>query len=338
MKNVEELEQNLAHPGPELIADMARLEGDLLILGAGGKMGPSLARLARQAILAAGKTKRVIAVSRFSDPAVRRSLEGEGVEILAGDLLDEQFLASLPDCANVLFMAGRKFGTSGRESYTWAMNTYLPGRVANRFRNSRIVAFSTGNVYPLVPVGSGGATEETFPEPLGEYAQSCLGRERMFQYFSHKWGTPVLIFRLNYAIDLRYGVLDEVGRAVWAKKPIDLRMGHVNVIWQGDANSYALRSLLHCTSPASILNITGPEVISVRWLAEEFGRRMDRKPTFVHESSPTALLNQSARAHKLLGPPRVTLSQMIEWTAAWIAAGGRQLGKPTHFQQREGKF
>jgi nucleoside-diphosphate-sugar epimerase len=333
-----ELEEILSRPSDADAALMARLDGDLLILGAGGKMGPSLARRARRAALKAGVQKRIVAVARFSDRRTRESLESDGIEVLVADLLQPGALLSLPDIPNVIFMAARKFGTTGSEDLTWAMNVHLPGLVAERYRSSRIVAFSTGNVYPLRNAMYGGAVESTLPAPESEYAQSALGRERMFEYGSRQWGTPVAILRLNYAIDLRYGVLLDIGTSVFEKRPIDLRMALVNVIWQGDANSVCLRSLEHCQSPPWLLNLTGPETLSVRYIAEEFGRRFCLQPTFTSDELPTALLSNAAKAHQTFGYPTVTVSEMIDWTAAWIASGGTRLNKPTHFEVRDGKF
>lgn len=333
-----DLDDALAQPSDALIEDLARLDGDLLVLGAAGKMGPSLVRLALKAIERGGLDKKVTAVSRFSRPEVREALEAAGAKTVAADLLEEGALESLPDAENVLYMVATKFGTQGREHLTWAQNAYLPGLVASRYRSARIVAFSTGNVYPLVPVTSGGSREGDPTGPVGEYAQSCLGRERIFEHLSDRHGTPVLLFRLNYAIDLRYGVLLDVAQAVRGGDPIDLRMGFVNVIWQGDANEIALRSLLLADSPPKALNVTGPETVSVRWLAERFAERFATEPCFVHEESPTALLSNAAEAHGRFGYPRVPLARLIDWTAQWLEAGGDTLDKPTHFTQREGRF
>jgi nucleoside-diphosphate-sugar epimerase len=333
-----ELEEILSRPSDADAAAMAQMDGDLLILGAGGKMGPSLARRARRAIEKAGIQKTIVAVARFSDNALRKNLETDGIETLVSDLLEPGALAKLPDTPNVIFMAARKFGTTGSEDTTWAMNTYLPGLVAERYRNSRIVAFSTGNVYPLRHSMQGGAAESTPVAPESEYAQSALGRERMFEYGSRQWGTAVVILRLNYAIDLRYGVLVDIGRAVFERRPVDLRMALVNVIWQGDANSVCLRSFAHCQSPPLVLNLTGPETLSVRYIAEEFGRRFNLQPIFISEESPTALLSSAAKAHQLFGYPTVTASEMIDWIAGWISIGGSCLNKPTHFEVRDGKF
>ena len=338
MTELELLEQELLKPTDALIADIRKIEGDIIILGVGGKMGPSMAKLARKAILEAGIVKRVIGISRFSEEGIREELEAEGIETVAADLLDEEQLAALPDAPNILYLAGTKFGTTGKEPFTWAMNSYLPGRVAERYKNSRIVAFSTGNVYPFVAINSGGLSEETTPAPVGEYGQSCLGRERVFQYFSERHNIPTLIYRLNYAIDLRYGVMLEIAKSVLADKPIDLTTGNVNVIWQGDANEIAIRSLLHCETPANILNVTGPETLSVKWLAEQFGLLLNKNPIFVNDIQPNALLSNASKAHKLFGYPRVTVRQMIEMTVSWLEAGGKTINKPTHFQERKGQF
>ena len=338
IKSVPELEEILSRPSEADIAAMTQLDGDLLILGAGGKMGPSLARRAHRAAEKAGIRKNIIAVARFSENPLRASLASDGIETLTVDLLQPGALSKLPDIRNVIFMAARKFGTTGSEDLTWAMNTFLPGLVAERYRASRIVAFSTGNVYPLRHAMEGGAVESTPVAPESEYAQSALGRERMFEYGSRQWGTAVTILRLNYAIELRYGVLLDIGTAVFERRPIDVRMALVNIIWQGDANSVCLRSFAHCQAPPLILNLTGPDTLSVRFIAEEFGRRFDVQPTFISEEMPTALLSNAAKAHQIFGCPTVTPAQMIDWTADWISSGGPRLNKPTHFEVRDGKF
>lgn len=338
MPDINSFEEQFLKPSTALIADVAKLEGDVLILGAGGKIGPSIARLTRHALTLAGKTNRVIGVSRFSEEGLAEQLNRDGIETISADILDDVQLQALPDAANVLYLAGTKFGTSNNQPYTWAMNSYLPGRVAEKYRNARIVVYSTGNVYPYTAVGSGGATEELPAEPVGEYGQSCLGRERIFQYFSTKYGTPILLYRLNYAIDFRYGVLLEIAKTVLAGKPVNLLTGNVNVIWQSDANEMAIRSLLHCESPSKILNITGPETVSVRWLAHEFGKHFDKEPEFINEEQPTALLSNAAESFRLFGYPQVTLKQMIEITANWLLTGGETINKPTHFQERKGKY
>jgi hypothetical protein len=339
IKTESELEELLSRPDEATASAMAALDGDLLILGAGGKMGPSLARLARRAIDQAGGKKRVIAVARFTNGKLPSAFAAHGIETIACDLLEGSSLDQLPDIANVIFMAARKFGTSGEQQLTWAINTYLPGRVAERFRNSRIVTFSTGNVYPLRSLKEGGAVETTPVDPVGEYAQSALGRERMFEYGSMRWHTPVVILRLNYAVELRYGVLVDIGRAVFERRPIDLCMPRVNVIWQRDANSWCLRSFAHCQSPPLVLNITGPETLSVRELALGFGQHFGVEPTFASSTEgSTALLSDANKAHGLFGSPTVQPKEMIEWIANWIRDDGSMLNKPTHFQTRDGQF
>jgi nucleoside-diphosphate-sugar epimerase len=281
---------------------------------------------------------RVIAVARFSQPGVREQLEQHGVNTVSCDLLERASVAALPDSRNVIFMAGQKFGTTGNPGQTWAMNTFMPGIIAERYADARIVVFSTGNVYPLMPVVHGGATEDDTPAPVGEYANSCLGRERIFEYFSHTRGLRCAIMRLNYAIDLRYGVLLDIAQKVLSRQPVDLSMGAANVIWQGDANAQALALLDHCASPPFVLNVTGPETVSVRRLAEQFASIFGAEPLFTGEEAPTALLNNAAQAQCLFGYPRVGLQQMIAWTAAWVQAGGATLNKPTHFETRDGRF
>ncbi|MBI1899194.1 MAG: NAD(P)-dependent oxidoreductase [Acidobacteria bacterium] len=338
MATEEQLDDLLAQPSDADIAAMRELEGDLILLGAGGKMGPTLAVRARRALDGAGRRDRVIAASRYSSLAARELLEKSGVETIAADLIEPAEVARLPEAPNVIYMAGRKFGSAGNASLTWAMNAYLPAVVCEKFRGSRIVAFSSGNIYPFVPVASGGASESTPLAPVGEYAQSVLARERMFEYFSLRNGTPVLLLRLNYAVEMRYGVLLDIGTKVFERRPIDLSTGMVNVIWQGDANSVALRALGLCQSPPVVLNLTGPESLSVRYAASRFGQIFGIDPVFEGQEAPTALLNNAARCHRLLGYPRVTAEQVIEWTAQWIAMGGPTLAKPTHFEVRDGKF
>lgn len=338
MKTLKELEERLSRPSKRLLEDIKKIGGDFLILGVGGKMGPSLARLIRRALDETDSSRRVIGVSRFSDEKLQKELEAHGVETLKADLMKEEDLQQLPEVSNVIYMVGKKFGTSGNEHLTWAMNAYLPGRVSEKFKKSRIVVFSSGNIYPLVPVFSGGATEETRPDPIGEYAQSCLGRERIFEHFSHRNGTPMLMYRLNYAVEMRYGNILEIAQAVYKGEALDLRNGHMNVIWQGDANEIAVRSLLHCAHPPKILNVTGPETIPVRWVAEKFGNVFGKKPVFSNKEEDTALLNNAAQAQRLFGYPSVTLTQVMEWVAEWVQSDGKTIDKPTHFQVRSGNF
>ena len=338
LSNVDQLEELLSRPSQADKEFVGSLQGDLMILGVGGKMGPSLARRARRAANDAGVATRIIGVSRFSAGGLREQLQRDGVETIAADLLEESDLAALPDVPNIIYMAARKFGTTGRADLTWAMNTYLPGRVADRFSGSRIVSFSTGNVYPLMPVAQGGATESTPVAPVGEYGITALGRERMFEYFSERNGTLVTMLRLNYAVEMRYGVLLDIGLKVFERRPVDVSMGSVNVIWQGDANSVCLRSLSLCSSPPAILNLTGPEPLSVRQIAMRFGEHFGIEPAFEGEEAQTALLNNASRCHRLFGYPSVSVDQVIEWTAAWIGAGGAMHNKPTHFQVRNGAF
>ncbi|HTF17525.1 MAG TPA: NAD-dependent epimerase/dehydratase family protein [Chryseolinea sp.] len=332
------LYEKLLEPSQPLIESIARLEGDIIILGVGGKMGPSLAKLAKRAADIAGLQKNIIGVARFTEIGLKNELERHGITTVKADLLNDSELQRLPDVQNVLYLAGTKFGTTGKESFTWAMNTYLPGRVAEKYQKSRIVVFSTGNVYPLAQVQSNGANENQYPQPLGEYAQSCLGRERVFQYFSQQHETPIVIYRLNYANDVTYGVLSDIALAVKNQQPIDLRMGYVNIIWQQDANEIALRALHHCSAPAKILNVTGVEKLSVRQLASEFGKIFDSEPNFINHEQDTALLSDASESRRLFGDPAVSIREMIEVIAGWINEGGRLLNKPTHFQEREGKF
>ncbi|MDC3423137.1 NAD-dependent epimerase/dehydratase family protein [Aquibacillus sp. 3ASR75-11] len=338
MKTIIELENFMTTPSELLIKDIQSIDGDIMILGVGGKMGPTLAKLIKRAIDEVGINKRIIGVSRFSSGNLRDELEAMGIETIAVDLLNEDALQSLPNVENIIYMAGNKFGTVGNEHFTWAMNAYLPGRLAEKFKDSRIVAFSTGNVYPLTSVLTNGCSEDSPVNPVGEYAQSCLGRERMLTYFSYKNKTPMLIFRLNYAIDLRYGVLLEIAKQVYKGKAIDLTMGNVNVIWQGDANEYAVRSLLHVDHPPTILNVTGPETLSVRWIATEFAKRLEKEAIFENVEREKALLNNASNAHKLFGYPKVSVQEMMDMIAEWVVHGGVTHNKPTHFQEREGAF
>ncbi|SDM00573.1 NAD-dependent epimerase/dehydratase family protein [Nonomuraea jiangxiensis] len=335
MRTTAELEERLARPSAGLVDDLGKLDGDIVILGAGGKLGPSLARLARNAT---DDGRRIIAVSRFSEPDVAQALRDDGVTVVAADLSDERALRDLPDAPNVVFLVGAKFGTQGREHATWFTNTYLPGRVADRFAGSRIAALSTGNVYPLVPVASGGSTEDSPTGPVGDYAMSCLGRERVLSHFADKNGTPMSLIRLNYAVEMRYGVLVDLAQKVLAEEPIDLATGQVNVVWQGYANEVTLRSLLLAGAPPYVLNVTGPELISVRQAARALGEALGKEPVFTGEEAPTALLSNASRCHALFGYPELTPAELIEHTARWVEGGGPLLGKPTKFERRDGRF
>lgn len=332
--DVEALEELMSRPSPELAASLAQSPGDILVLGVGGKMGPTLARMAKRA----APDRRVIGVARFSEAGLREKLQAAGVECIAADLLSRDALAGLPEAPNVVFMAGRKFGSTGSEWLTWAMNAHVPALVAERFARSRIVAFSTACVYPFVPTSGPGASEDMPPTaPSGEYANSCVGRERMFEHFSHALGTPGRLLRLSYAIDMRYGVLHDIARKVLQREPIDLAMGHANVIWQGEANDWALRSLAHCTAPASALNLSGPKV-AIREVARGLGERLGVQPVFTGREADTAWLVDCAQAFRLFGVPRVGLDRMLDWTADWVRHGGASLGKPTHYEARDGKY
>lgn len=323
-----DLEDALSRPTDADLDSLRRLPGDILILGAGGKMGPSLARLCRRS---SPDDRRIIAVSR-------RTVDIPGVEPIACDLLDRAAVARLPLCPNVLYLAGRKFGSTGNPELTWAMNTVVPAIVAERFVESRIVVFSTGNVYPLRRPSTGGSLESDRTAPVGEYAQSCLGRERVFEYLSTSHGLRCVLFRLNYAVDLRYGVPVDIARKVFAGEPVDLTMPAFNAIWQRDANSYALRSLELCASPPRILNVTGPDILRVRDTANVFAARFGKPAIFTGTEGPAALLSDARVCHDLLGSPSLTSSELLDMVANWVEAGGESLHKPTHFEVSDGKF
>jgi nucleoside-diphosphate-sugar epimerase len=336
--NEQHLDELISRPTEGLVNMLLQLDGDIMLLGVGGKIGVSMAMMAKRAIDQAGVKKRVVGLDRFNSEIPIQNLEAAGIEVVKGDLLDVDFVKGLPAVKNIIFLAGMKFGSEDNLSLTWAVNSYLPAIVADHFTQSRIVAFSTGCVYPLVTVSSGGSLETDAPRPIGEYAQSCLGRERMFEYGSNKYGTPVALIRLNYAVEMRYGVLVDIALKVKAGEPVDLTMGHFNVIWQGDANAMILQSLNYCESPARILNITGPEILSVRKVANQFGQLFNMKPEFTGEEASTALLSNASESYSLFGHPEVSADTMINWIADWISHGGALLNKPTHFEVRDGKY
>ncbi|WP_226575649.1 NAD-dependent epimerase/dehydratase family protein [Acuticoccus sediminis] len=330
----DDLEELLSRPSEALIRTLAGLSGDISILGVGGKMGPTLARMAKRA----APDKRVIGVARFSEPDVREKLEAWGIETVAADLLDASAVAGLEKTENVVFMAGRKFGSSGDESLTWAMNVHVPAIVAEAYRESRIALFSTACVYPFYDITRQGAREDEVLTPPGEYANSCVGRERMFEHFAKRYGTRVSILRLSYAIDMRYGVLHDVGRAVMEGRPVPVDSGHCNVIWQGDASDIALQSLAHAANPPFVLNLSGPELANVRNIALRFGEHFGETPTFEGSEQSSAWIVDTSLQQRLFGYPRVPLPRLVDWTATWLGAGGRSLGKPTHFEVRDGTY
>ena len=328
------LDKLLCRPSQALIDDLSKVDGDIMVLGVAGKMGPTLAGLAK----AAAPGRRVIGVARFSEAGVKEWLQARGVETINCDLLDEAAVHALPKVPNIIFMAGRKFGAEGDLPLTWAMNAHVPAIVAQAFRQSRIVAFSTGCVYPFVPVDGKGSDESMAPNPPGEYAQSCVGRERMFEYFSKKFATPGRLFRLNYAIDMRYGVLYDIASKVWQGQPIDVSLGHVNFIWQGDASAQALRCLAHCETPTSPINVSGHEILAVRDLAAKFGALFGREPVIIGQEEPTAWLTNTSQAVRLFGLPIVDTAQLVAWTADWVARAMPSLGKPTKYEVRDGRY
>jgi nucleoside-diphosphate-sugar epimerase len=334
ISDIAALDELLCRPSQPLIDDLQKVDGDIMILGVAGKMGPTLAGLAKAAL----PDRRVIGVARFSDASAKSWLQARGIETINCDLLDEAAIKTLPKVKNIIFMAGRKFGAEGDLSLTWAMNAHVPALVAQAFPQSRIVAFSTGCVYPFVQVDGKGADESVAPDPPGEYAQSCVGRERMFEYFSRQFATPGRLFRLNYAIDMRYGVLHDIATKILGGKPIDVSLGHVNFIWQGDASAQALRCLAHCDTPTSPINVSGHEILWVRDLAARFGALLDREPVIVGTEQPTAWLTDTSQAQKLFGLPIVATTQLIAWTADWVARAMPSLGKPTKYEVRDGRY
>jgi nucleoside-diphosphate-sugar epimerase len=334
ISDIAALDELLCRPSQALIDDLQKAEGDIMILGVAGKMGPTLAGLAKAAL----PNRRIIGVARFSDASVKAWLKARGIETINCDLLDESAIKSLPKVQNIIFMAGRKFGAEGDPSLTWAMNAHVPALVAQAFAGSRIVAFSTGCVYPFVAVNGKGANEALPPDPPGEYAQSCVGRERMFEYFSRQFATPGRLFRLNYAIDMRYGVLHDIATRILTGQPIDVSLGHVNFIWQGDASAQALRCLAHCDTPTSPINVSGHEILGVRDLAAKLGALLGREPIIVGTEEPTAWLTDTSKATKLFGLPIVDTARLIAWTADWVARSMPSLGKPTKYEVRDGRY
>ncbi len=338
MKDLAELMEFMTRPQPRLVEDISKIEGDIMILGAGGKVGPSLAIMAKRACEKAGISKRVIAVSIFDRPETRELMLAHGVELIEADLFDSSHLSALPDCKSIIYMMGRKFGTTDSQSMTWAVNVLLPAKICERFPDSDIVVFSTGNVYGDVPVLGGGSVETDEPNPDGEYGQTCLGRERVFEHYAAKDGTRSLLFRLNYAIELRYGVLFDIANAVYSGRPVSLGRGIYNCLWQGDVCEYAIRSLLHTSNPPAILNVTGPQCVSTRWTANEFARIFGKEALFDGQERPEGLYSNTTRLNSLMGMPHVSLGDMISWQADWIKLGGETIAAPTHFEQVDGKY
>ena len=334
----EKLNDLLTQPTSALIEDIKKIDGDIMVLGAGGKMGWTLCVLAKNAIKAAGIDKKVIAVSRFSDDFAKNYLTENGVDIISCDLLNLEQLRALPNVKNIIYMAGRKFGTDGEEWKTWALNATLPAFVCEKFKDSNMVVFSSGNIYPIVPLASGGCTEKDKVGPIGEYPMSVLARERAFEYAANTFGTKIFMYRLNFAVDLRYGVLYDMAYNIMNGTPIRLATPVLNCIWQGSANEYAIRGLLHATSPVNIMNITGPETISIKKAATMIGEILGKEPIFEGEEGNDAYLNDAGKAMEVFGYPSVSANTLIKWQAEWILDGGRGLGKPTHFEERKGSY
>ena len=333
-----ELEEQLSEPSPGVIETMRRLEGDLILLGVGGKMGPTMARMAKRASETAGVERRVIGVSRFSAAGLEQQLQEHGIETIRCDLLDPKAVAALPDVQNVLYMVGMKFGTTGQEPLTWAMNVAVPALVAQRYAGANIVAMSTGNVCGMSSVSAGGAKEPDTLEPVGEYAMSALGRERIFEHYALAGDTPTALIRLYYAVEMRYGVPVDIAQRIWRGENIDLTMGYASIIWQGDANAHTLQAFGHVATPARAINVSGPAIVRIRDMAERLGQLMDRTPEFTGSETDTALVCNTSLSQRLFGKPRVALDTMYGWIADWVMRGGESLGKPTHFEDRDGKF
>ena len=338
IRNVDELDEVLTRPDASLIEFIRTLPSPLVVLGAAGKMGPSLCLLAKRASELAGSALEVVAVSRYRDRAIRDWLGSSGIKTVPADLFKRDEVAMLPDAENVVFLVGQKFGTRENPEQTWATNTLVPAWICERYAKSKIVALSTGNVYPMMTKASGGSVESDAPAPLGEYANACLARERLFEYFSNVNQTPLALIRLNYAIELRYGVLVDISTKVWRREAIDLSVGWLNCIWQRDANDMILRALGLVSNPPGFLNLTGPDILSVRQVAEEIGRCMDRPPVFSGTESETALLSNPSKICAALGAPPTPISQAIRWTSDWIKNGQPTSMKPTHFEVRDGKY
>jgi nucleoside-diphosphate-sugar epimerase len=338
IRDVEQLEQMLSSPPDYLVQAMRRVDGDILVLGVSGKMGPTLARMARRALDACRSSARVFGAARFSDESQQRSLESWGIQTFRADLLDEDQLKRLPDAPNIVYMAGMKFGSTANAGLTWAMNCFLPGMVCRRFPKSRIAAFSTGNVYGLSPTSAGGSKEADALNPVGEYAMSCVGRERIFEYFSRTRSIAVSIIRLYYATEMRYGVLVDLATKVWRNEEIDISMGHFNAIWQQDANAQSLATLAHASNPPFVINVVGPELLNMREIAIKLGKLLGREPRMKGAPAADALIGSADRSTKLFGKPSVGIDQMLQWIVQWTRQGGQTLNKPTHFEQRTGKF
>lgn len=334
----QELNQFMTAPSERLIADVKKLRGNVMIIGAGGKVGPSLAIKAKRAFTAAGMDTEVLAVSLFDYPDAADSMRAAGVKVIEADISDPAQLAALPEAENIIYMVGKKFGTTGAEELTWHVNVILPYLVAQRFPNARIVAFSTGNIYGMTPVTSGGLCEEDDLHPIGEYAQTCLGRERVLTHCSLKNQTPMLMFRLNYAIDLRYGVLYDLAKSIHDGRPIDVSQGVFNCIWQGDVCEYAIRSLLLTSVPPTALNVSSPEAISIRWAAKELGKRLGKAPIFKNEEIQSAMFSNCQKMVQLLGAPCIGVLEMIDMVADWVKNGGEVITAPTHFETVDGKY
>jgi len=337
-QTTQQLDDLLSVPDEQTIETMRRVDGDFVILGVGGKMGPTFARMVRRASDLAGVSRRVIGVSRFSSDGLRQQLESWDIETRAGNVLDETAVERLPDAANVISMLGFKFGTADTPSLTWAMNCYVPAVICQRYNRSRITAFSSGNIYGMVDTRSGGSVETDRLRPEGEYANSVLGRERIYDHFSRTLVIPMALLRLNYATEMRYGVLVDLARRVWNGTPIDVTMGYVNVIWQRDANAMAINALPLAESPPRVLNIAGKEILSVREVAEQFGELMGRNVEIVGREAGDAFLNRADHNYAQLGKPTKSAEQLIRWTAEWVMQGGESYDKPTHFQNRGGDF